>query len=1137
MKEGRFLQGHRFAAFFTGPRRPALLAALVTVGLLVTVWWGAHDWYRGQLLAARRAQILTELSPYSNALSRTINRRLGILKGLKAFVEPHLSEPTFATEFERFAAGLYAATTGVRVLTVAPRGIPRYVYPLSGNESVIGHDPMRDPRPGVRADVERAIQSREITLSGPDELRPGGLGLVARLAVYKDQIFWGFVTIALDLENLLKGSGLSPGPADLKLALRANSGHVFFGDRTVFDVEPVIYRVELPEGFWELAAIPTGGWNASIRRALRLFDLAALAIASLLTAIAYLAVNRDARLALGVQERTEELRKAHDELETRVKERTRELANAKEALETEIEQRNRTEQEVNLLLTITQAISEAGDFHSALGVALRKICESTGWDLGEAWIPAADTAALELSPAWYGIGERLERFRKSTTGIRRTPSRGLIGRVWASKQPEWNPDVSVSPLFYRAEAARQAGLKATLAVPIVADNQVQAVLVFFMSESCEEDKRLIEIVSAVAGQLGSLIQRKRAEQALQESQRRFRGIFDQTFQLTGLLKPDGTLLEANQTALDFRRLKRSDVIGRPFWETPWWDISTETQNRLRAAIETAARGNFVRYEADLLGPDGSVVTFDFSLKPLTDDDGQVVLLIPEGRNITELRRAEEALRQREADLEAIIDNSTRVIFLKDREGRYLLINCEYEKLFHITREQIKGKTDYDLFPREMAEAFRANDLKALETGAPLEFEEVVQHDDGLHTYTVNKFPLYDSQGIAYGVCGIATDITERKLLEEDLKTGRIRAENWFQRLIETTQDAVISIDRNGQIVLFNPAAEQIFGYTRAEVEGKKVDLLMAEPFAAEHNDYIGRYEHTGERRAIGRIRTATARRKNGELFPVELSVTEVSTSDEVRYAAFIRDISEKTRLQEQLIESERLAAIGTTAAKLGHEIANPLNGMSMTLQLLERRLAREAGQDAGATSAVKRLKDEITRLSQLLEDFRSISRREKYSFQPTALATVAGEVFATEMENYRARGIQVEQDFPPDLSLVVADRDKLKQALLNLCKNAVEAMPQGGTLTVRASNTGEQVVLEIMDTGVGIPAKVDIFELFSTTKASGTGLGLVIVRQIVAAHGGTITYASEPGKGTIFRLTLPIVQPLGSRQLLVSSRR
>lgn len=222
-----------------------------------------------------------------------------------------------------------------------------------------------------------------------------------------------------------------------------------------------------------------------------------------------------------------------------------------------------------------------------------------------------------------------------------------------------------------------------------------------------------------------------------------------------------------------------------------------------------------------------------------------------------------------------------------------------------------------------------------------------------------------------------------------------------------------------------------------------------------------------------------------------------------------------------MIENSRLAAIGTTAAKLAHEIANPLNGMSLTAQRLERGLERKDPHDA-VKSTVRSLTREISRLNGLLGDFRSLSRREKYDLKPATLAAVVDELFATEMLNYGAHGIRVERDFPEDLPKVMADRDKLKQALLNLCKNAVEAMPNGGTLILRGRRSGEKAVLEVGDTGIGISAGVDIFEPFTTTKSSGTGLGLMIVRQIVAAHGGTITYTSEHSKGTTFSLTLPV---------------
>jgi two-component system sensor kinase FixL len=400
-----------------------------------------------------------------------------------------------------------------------------------------------------------------------------------------------------------------------------------------------------------------------------------------------------------------------------------------------------------------------------------------------------------------------------------------------------------------------------------------------------------------------------------------------------------------------------------------------------------------------------------------------------------------------------------------------------------------------------------------EQGIVSEFESQVYRKDGSVIWIAeNARAIRDARDTVIGYEGTVTDITERK-----------RAQAFLRSLIDTTQDAVISIDRQGRIELFNLMAERVFGYTRDEVQGRKLQMLMPEPYASEHDSYIARYERTGEPHAIGRIRTAAARRKNGEVFPVELSVTEIKAGDEVRYGAFIRDISEKIRLQEQLVERERLAAIGTTAATFAHEVGNPLNSMYMAAQLLERRLAKKRDLvDGTLTTPLLNLMSEIKRLTVLLEEFRVLARRQKLTLRSTSLAPLVADLLAVETPAYTARGIKVEQVFPPDLPLIVADSEKLKQVLLNLCKNATEAMPEGGTLTVRAHNSGGHVRLEVSDTGVGIPAGVDIFEPFITTKPQGTGLGLTIVRQIVSAHRGTLTYRSVSGEGTTFTVALPV---------------
>jgi signal transduction histidine kinase len=298
---------------------------------------------------------------------------------------------------------------------------------------------------------------------------------------------------------------------------------------------------------------------------------------------------------------------------------------------------------------------------------------------------------------------------------------------------------------------------------------------------------------------------------------------------------------------------------------------------------------------------------------------------------------------------------------------------------------------------------------------------------------------------------------------------------------------------------------------------------MAEPYATEHDRYIDRYENTGEKRAIGLIRTVAGKRKNGEIFPIELSVTQVASGAEVNYAAFIRDVSEKAKHLRDLAENARLASIGATVSKLTHELGSPLNGMYITAQLLERLVGKQGTlPDAKITSTVQSLIREIQRLNLLLNEFRSVSRAERFDFKPVSLATLIGEVLLLERPHYINRGIRINQVVPSDLPMVIGDADKLKQVFLNLCNNAVDAMSNGGELTVRATNDDHQTVVEVIDTGDGIPQGVDIWAPFVTTKSSGTGLGLMIVRNIVTAHHGTIDYTSEAGKGTIFQLSLPL---------------
>lgn len=342
----------------------------------------------------------------------------------------------------------------------------------------------------------------------------------------------------------------------------------------------------------------------------------------------------------------------------------------------------------------------------------------------------------------------------------------------------------------------------------------------------------------------------------------------------------------------------------------------------------------------------------------------------------------------------------------------------------------------------------------------------------------------------------------------------------LQQLLKTCQDAVIFIDQAGFITMANPAAETMFGYAPGELPSKDVRILMSEPYATQHHAYVKRYETTGERRAIGTIRQVSARHKDGREFPIELSVTQLADQgDGARYGAFIRDVSEKVRLQSELMERERAATLGTTASMLVHEIGNPLNNMALQLQALRRKVNKLAGGE-DSIAKVELCLAEIERLSRLVQEFRALSGRRRIVKKPVLLTHVLERVLSN-MTRFSS-DVHVVREFAPTEHEVLLDSDKMQQVLLNLCHNAFDAMPKGGTLTLRTAEEHNEYIVEVADTGIGIPPGLEIFEPFVTSKPDGTGLGLAICSEIVREHGGTLTYETTQGEGTTFRMRLPL---------------
>jgi PAS domain S-box-containing protein len=351
------------------------------------------------------------------------------------------------------------------------------------------------------------------------------------------------------------------------------------------------------------------------------------------------------------------------------------------------------------------------------------------------------------------------------------------------------------------------------------------------------------------------------------------------------------------------------------------------------------------------------------------------------------------------------------------------------------------------------------------------------------------------------------------------------AEHPYRVLVEHMNEGAVTLSAEGAILYSNGRFAEILKAPLEDVIGCFFGEVVAEKDKGVFRNLI--------EGCSGRSEIAL-RAGDGSEVPVAMSCAGVRIDESPCLCMIVSDLTEQKHqealiaeeqrsAEERIRESQRLAAVGKTAAVLAHEIGNPLNGMFTTVQLIERHLSRSQGPaDSQLTAQLQDLKGEISRLGSLLHEFRSLSGPMQLNLRPLRLAVFIQELLQMTSPICDGSAVEVRHDIPDDLPLVIADREKLKQVFLNLCKNAVEAMPSGGKLTLSARVKDQCVVVEVSDTGMGIPEGLDIFELFTTTKNKGTGLGLAVVRQIVSDHGGGIAYTSRPGEGTTFQVSIPI---------------
>jgi two-component system sensor kinase FixL len=359
----------------------------------------------------------------------------------------------------------------------------------------------------------------------------------------------------------------------------------------------------------------------------------------------------------------------------------------------------------------------------------------------------------------------------------------------------------------------------------------------------------------------------------------------------------------------------------------------------------------------------------------------------------------------------------------------------------------------------------------------------------------------------------------------------------LRSILDTVLDATVVIEKDGTITSFNAAAVRQFGYTEAEVVGQNVRLLMPEPYRREHDGYMERYLKTEEKRIIGIDRVVVGRRKDGSTFPMKLAVGEIKTGDRVFFTGFIRDLTERqesaARLEEiqgELARLARLNELGEMASTLAHELNQPLSAIANYTQGCTR-LLRET-DDAVASKMREALEEtsrQALRAGQIIKHLREFVTRGETEKAPEDIRKLVEEAGALALVGSRERGVRTVFEFSPEAKMVLADGVQIQQVLINLMRNAMEAMRESDRreLTVRTSlDENGWVVVEVADTGAGIPDEIaaQLFKPFMTTKPGGMGVGLSISKRIVESHGGEITVDTNDSGGTTFRFTLPAIE-------------
>lgn len=636
----------------------------------------------------------------------------------------------------------------------------------------------------------------------------------------------------------------------------------------------------------------------------------------------------------------------------------------------------------------------------------------------------------------------------------------------------------------------------------------------------------IIVENQLVGYIGlykDITDKKHAEESLRESEENYRNLFENARDVIITFDSRGNITSINKTVEEYG-FKRDEMIGKNMLKF----VSKKYWPKLLGQLADLIRGKKVEGEIEVLTPAGKRIA-EYRSNPIVKN-GKVVGLQTIMRDSTERVRIEDSLRESEEKYRTLVENTKDSIVIIDLKGNVLFGNKATEELTGYTLEDGVGMNVRQVTPLKQWPKSLEMLLKAKQGKRVPYFESTIKRKDGTHIPVESGGQAIFRNGKVVGVQIITRDISERREMEDKLRQYSEHLEELVQKrteelsesekrystLVEEASDGVVII-QDEKVVFANKRSSEIFGYPKDELLGLHYDKLVAEKYQRLTKE---RYHQRLQGKKTPSTYEVEIVNKDGELIQIEISATAISYQSRPADLILIRDIRERKLMEEQRLKLEKLATIGEVATMVAHDLRNPLTSIRNASFYLRNTCPHKTDPHYKSRREMLEIIEQGTLfadniISDLL-DFAAIRPLQKSKQNINSL------IDASLTRTHVPQNIIIKRGYAKKVTAAV-DEKQLDRVFLNLTKNAVQAMPKGGTLAITTNKTESHVEIVFSDTGSGMPEESmkKIFTPLFTTKAKGIGMGLAICKKIVEQHGGTIGAKSKAGQGTAFTIRLP----------------